>query len=197
MLSADCNAARMMARGTMNGKAKITFTNKPPKQVGWSAVRSLCGNIVAGVDECGAVRFVAFAKKDSAQKIIEEWNGKWPGAIFKKGGAVEKRMVNAIAALANGKQAGKLECSVNATHFQRLVWAELAKIPFGKTASYGEIASRIGKPKAARAVGNACGQNPVPIVVPCHRVIAGDGGIGGFSSDIGIKKTLLRLEQKL
>jgi len=81
------------------------------------------------------------------------------------------------------------------TPFQQRVWAELRRIPFGETASYGEVARRIGAPRAARAVGQAVGANPIPILVPCHRVICSSGGMGGFSAGIAIKRWLLRHER--
>ncbi|MCG3148513.1 MAG: Methylated-DNA--protein-cysteine methyltransferase [Verrucomicrobiae bacterium] len=81
------------------------------------------------------------------------------------------------------------------TAFQQLVWRTLLKIPRGETRSYGWVAKKIGKPRATRAVGSACGANPVPIIVPCHRVIAGDGSLGGFSSGLALKRRLLALEQ--
>ena len=85
-----------------------------------------------------------------------------------------------------------------ATDFQKLVWAEIDKIPYGTTITYKEIAKKIGKPRAARAVANACGQNPDPIIRPCHRVICSDGKIGGYSAPGGaeMKKKLLEDEQK-
>ena len=82
------------------------------------------------------------------------------------------------------------------TDFQRAVLEELTKIPFGETRSYGDIAVAVGNPKAYRAVGNAVGRNPLLIIVPCHRVISGNGGIGGFSADMNIKKYLLNFEQE-
>jgi len=81
------------------------------------------------------------------------------------------------------------------TAFQRQVWERLLQIPYGETASYGEIAALIGKPGAARAVGAACGANPLIIVVPCHRVKASGGGLGGYSSGLPLKKILLELEK--
>jgi len=79
------------------------------------------------------------------------------------------------------------------TDFDRAVWKALAMIDVGKTCSYGEVARAIGRPRAARAVGNACGRNPVPVVVPCHRVVA-SGGIGGFGLGLDLKRRLLTLE---
>jgi O-6-methylguanine DNA methyltransferase len=80
------------------------------------------------------------------------------------------------------------------TDFQKSVWRAMQKISFGKTKSYGEIASAIGKPKAVRAVGGACGANPVPVLVPCHRVLAANKKIGGFSGGLDWKRSLLKRE---
>lgn len=80
------------------------------------------------------------------------------------------------------------------TEFQKKVWAELIRIPFGQTASYKQIAERIGNPAATRAVGAANGRNPVCIIVPCHRVVAADGSIGGYSGGLHFKRSLLDLE---
>ncbi len=82
------------------------------------------------------------------------------------------------------------------TAFQRAVWEALPRIPYGETMSYGELARRIGKPKACRAVGLANGRNPLPIVVPCHRVIGADGSLTGFGGGIDIKRRLLALERE-
>jgi O-6-methylguanine DNA methyltransferase len=81
------------------------------------------------------------------------------------------------------------------TAFQQAVWKAAAEIPSGETRSYGWIAKRIKNPKAVRAVGQALGANPVPIIIPCHRVISSAGTLGGFSGGIGMKKRLLELEK--
>ena len=78
--------------------------------------------------------------------------------------------------------------------FQRRVWAVTRRIPYGQVRSYGEIARAVGASKAARAVGGALGANPVPIVVPCHRVLRTDGTLGGFAAGLEIKRALLTLE---
>lgn len=80
------------------------------------------------------------------------------------------------------------------TKFRLRVWAELLRIPRGETRSYGEIADELGKRRAARAVGGACGANPIPVLIPCHRVIAASGGLGGFSGGLDWKRRLLALE---
>lgn len=83
---------------------------------------------------------------------------------------------------------------ISGTAFQKEVWKNIARIPWGKTRNYAWLAQSVGRPKAMRAVANACGNNPVPIVIPCHRVIASNGTLGGFSSGIGIKRKLLKIE---
>lgn len=80
------------------------------------------------------------------------------------------------------------------TPFQLKVWHALQQIPYGETRSYADIARQIGNPKAVRAVGGANGKNPVCIIVPCHRVIAADGSIGGYSGGLAMKRKLLRIE---
>ena len=84
------------------------------------------------------------------------------------------------------------------TEFQVKVWKEISKIPYGETRTYKELAIAIGKPDSARAVANACGKNPYPPSIPCHRVIRTDGKLGGYSGKGGIKakKKLLKQEQK-
>jgi len=87
----------------------------------------------------------------------------------------------------------KLDLS-RATHFQREVWEITRLIPYGETRSYAWVAKQIKKPRAMRAVGQALGKNPLPIIVPCHRVVASDGKLGGFSGGVEMKRYLLFLE---
>lgn len=89
-----------------------------------------------------------------------------------------------------------LDYSLGGTPFQRRVWQTLAKVPYGTTISYGELAWRIGNPKAARAVGMANAKNPIPIIIPCHRVIGKDGSLTGFGGGLDVKQQLLALEGK-
>jgi methylated-DNA-[protein]-cysteine S-methyltransferase len=89
-----------------------------------------------------------------------------------------------------------LDYSLGGTPFQRRVWETLAKVPYGTTISYGELARRIGNPKAARAVGMANAKNPIPIIIPCHRVIGKDGSLTGFGGGLDVKQQLLALEGK-
>lgn len=87
-----------------------------------------------------------------------------------------------------------LALDLRGTPFQALAWQALLRIPFGATVTYGQQAAMIGRPTAARAVGSANGRNPVPIVVPCHRVLAAGSALGGYSSGLDVKRALLALE---
>jgi methylated-DNA-[protein]-cysteine S-methyltransferase len=82
------------------------------------------------------------------------------------------------------------------TPFQRRVWNAMRKIPYGQTRSYKWLAQRVGNSRKARAAGQACGSNPLPILIPCHRVIRSDGGLGGFGGGLHIKRKLLKLESE-
>ena len=86
--------------------------------------------------------------------------------------------------------------NIKGTDFQKMVWSEITKIPKGKTITYKELAIKIGKPKAYRAVANACAKNPLLEIIPCHRVIRGDGKMGGYNGKKGVKrkKRLLKSE---
>lgn len=89
-----------------------------------------------------------------------------------------------------------LVLDVEGTDFQKKVWSELMKIPYGKTKSYNDIAIKLGDKEAVRAVGNANGKNPIPIIVPCHRVIGSDGKLVGYAGGLWRKKWLLGFENK-
>lgn len=102
-----------------------------------------------------------------------------------------------LAGLDGAEPHAALPLDVRASAFQRRVWQALRAIPYGETRTYGQVAAAIGSPGAARAVGRACATNPVALVVPCHRVIAGDGGIGGYSSGVQRKRWLLQHEAEI
>lgn len=89
-----------------------------------------------------------------------------------------------------------LPMDIEGTEFQKRVWKELSRIPFGKTCSYSDVAKKIKNEKAVRAVGSANGKNPLCIIVPCHRVIAADGTLGGYSGGLKFKSKLLELERQ-
>lgn len=130
----------------------------------------------------------------------------WPGRssaratkkelIPAKARAWHKLVETALKKVLAGKPAGKLPPLdwTGKTEFQQSVWRAMLKISPGKTKSYGEIAEAIGNPKAVRAVGGACGANPIPVLVPCHRVLAANRKIGGFTGGLERKRSLLQTE---
>ncbi len=119
-------------------------------------------------------------------------DGRVPAKVRRWHRATAVALKNVLA----GRSPGKflpLDLS-NGTTFQRKVWNALRKIPPGKTKSYGEIARAIGRPGAVRAVGGACGANPIPVLIPCHRVLAANKKLGGFSGGLNRKRELLARE---
>jgi len=108
---------------------------------------------------------------------------------------VEKELFNQLDKYFEGElKEFNLPYLATGTVFQLMVWEELLKIPYGQTITYGELAKRIGKPDAARAVGGALNKNPVPVLLPCHRVIGVKGKLTGFAGGTSMKQLLLNLE---
>lgn len=119
-----------------------------------------------------------------------------PGAT--KGHPLLERARKQLAEYFAGKRtAFDLPLAANGTDFQRNVWQRLCEIPFGRTSSYGEVAARVGNPKASRAVGAANGRNPIAVIVPCHRVIGADGSLTGFGGGLERKRWLLEHERAI
>lgn len=130
-----------------------------------------------------------------AGKLVHAHWKPMTGAVNGKDRFLE-RCAREIQAFMDGK-AKKFEIPMapQGTDFQKRVWKELRKIPRGKTASYRDIAERVGSPRAVRAVGSANARNPICIVVPCHRVITSTGALGGYAGGVALKKRLLELER--
>jgi methylated-DNA-[protein]-cysteine S-methyltransferase len=100
-----------------------------------------------------------------------------------------------LSYLAGERRSFSVPIVLEGTPFQRAVWVELQRVPYGETRTYGEVAAAVGRPRAARAVGAACGANPLPIVIPCHRIVGGGGSLVGFGGGVEMKQRLLTLEQ--
>jgi O-6-methylguanine DNA methyltransferase len=113
-------------------------------------------------------------------------------------GQLPEPLVATVAQLeeyfAGDRRTFDLPLELEGTDFQRTVWLRLAEIPYGETMSYAELAMMVGRPHAFRAVGQANGANPIPIVLPCHRVVASGGGLGGYGGGLPMKRQLLTLE---
>jgi O-6-methylguanine DNA methyltransferase len=117
-----------------------------------------------------------------------------PGEPREEPGAVTAAVSQLREYFAGSRRVFDLPLDVRGTTFQRAVWSQVVRIPYGTTATYGDIAQLVGKPKASRAVGGAVGANPLPIVIPCHRVVGAHGALTGFGSGLDMKEALLRLE---
>jgi len=122
--------------------------------------------------------------------------GSLPNGYAKRETPLIKKAARQFGEYFNGKRKSfNLPLSLRGTDFQMKVWNALQKIPYGKTVSYGELAALIGKPKACRAAGMANNRNPIPIIVPCHRVIGRDGSLTGYAGGLELKRDLLELEE--
>jgi O-6-methylguanine DNA methyltransferase len=124
------------------------------------------------------------------------WLRRWaPGARVEQGFAPNQSAAKQLTEYLAGKRRDfELALDLRGTEFQLAVWRALCAIPYGETISYGEQARRVGQPNAPRAVGAANGANPIAIIVPCHRVVAADGKLGGYGGGLPLKKRLLALE---
>jgi methylated-DNA-[protein]-cysteine S-methyltransferase len=147
----------------------------------------LIGTLTLVGDEAG-LRHIEFEKHKRTLTIEEDWQRK--PHFFKP-------VKEQLAAYFNGDlKQFELLLTPAGTAFQLSVWEALKKIPYGELASYSDIAAAIGTPKAVRAVGGANARNPIPIIIPCHRVIGSDGSLTGFGGGLTIKQRLIDLERR-
>ena len=174
----------------MRHHIKLNFTTAAPQTLYWGEQKSPCGNLLIGMDETDAIRFIHFIGKQDVHDLLVEWQKEWKQAVFVAAPERTKQLVREI--FSDNQQRYTLKLS--GTDFQQQVWRAISKIPAGKTLSYSEIAASIGNPNAVRAVGTACGANPIPLLIPCHRVLASNGGLGGFGGGLAVKKLLLAAE---
>jgi AraC family transcriptional regulator of adaptative response/methylated-DNA-[protein]-cysteine methyltransferase len=129
--------------------------------------------------------------------LASELRAEFPQASLARDDAALASVAGIVSDLAAGRrrpEADALPLDVHATAFRRRVWEAMRRIPAGETRSYGEIAGAVGAPRAARAVGTACATNPIPIVVPCHRVVGAHGSLGGYAGGLARKRQLLDAE---
>jgi len=144
---------------------------------------------------CTARGLCSIALGDSDEQLADVLRREFPRATLQRDDERLGALCRALVPLAEGRgEPPDVELDVRASAFQWRVWRALREIPRGRTASYGEIAARIGRPTAARAVARACASNPVALVVPCHRVVRADGGDGGYRWGAARKAALLRRE---
>ncbi len=137
---------------------------------------------------------VAVRLDGDASELELDLARRFPGSELRRGNEVTTDAVREIRRYLSGGPDPDLEVVFPEDGFSARVWRQIARIPRGEVRSYGRIARALRRPDAARAVGQACGRNPVPLVIPCHRVVASDGSLGGFTAGLDVKRKLLSLE---
>lgn len=155
------------------------------------------GRMLVASSEKGVVRLLLPAEPEGEffawlRRVFGDENIRHdPGA----GDDINELAIAEINAYLSGRlKAFSVPVDMRGTDFRRAVWRKIAEIPYGTTATYGEIAAAIGRPGAARAVGAASGANPVPVIIPCHRVIGSGGSLVGYGGGLDLKRFLLNLE---
>lgn len=131
---------------------------------------------------------------DNQSKAMSELRRTWPKAELIRDDKAIKPFIAKIFTKSKAKK--NVPFVIKGTDFQIKVWKAMMAIPLGQTKSYKEVAKAVGAPKAFRAVGSACGKNPIGMLIPCHRVLASDGGLGGFGWGLKRKQEMLDWEQK-
>lgn len=163
----------------------MQIDNERPTVTSFRRLASPLGEILIAGNR-NRISLLAFQQGTSPIEVRPEWRESPTGF------ADAARQIDAY--FRGGLTSFELELEVSGTPFQTTVWRALTEIPYGKTVSYREIAERIGNPRAVRAVGLANSLNPIPLLVPCHRVIGADGRLTGYRGGIEIKRRLLELE---
>jgi AraC family transcriptional regulator of adaptative response/methylated-DNA-[protein]-cysteine methyltransferase len=131
---------------------------------------------------------------DADEALLAALQRRYPRRELHRDDAGLRDWAAAVVAGLRGEAPAAVPLDLLGTPFQRRVWEQLCAIPRGQTRTYRQIAEALGRPGAARAVGRACGDNPVAVLVPCHRVVRGDGGLGGYAGGLSRKQALLQLE---
>jgi AraC family transcriptional regulator, regulatory protein of adaptative response / methylated-DNA-[protein]-cysteine methyltransferase len=158
----------------------------------YTAVRTSLGLLLVAVTERG---ICSVSLGDDETTLVDALRAEYPAAELARATDADDRLVDAVVAHVEGAaRAIDLPLDLRATAFQWQVWRALQRIPEGATRSYQEIARELGQPSAARAVARACASNRVAVLIPCHRVVRGDGGLGGYRWGVARKAALLARE---
>jgi len=160
---------------------------QPINEVFYTRIDSPVGKLLLAADAQG-LRQVSFESSKRAAPVQRQW---------RENNSPFAEVIRQLQAYFGGQlREFKLRLAPEGTEFQLRVWNSLRTIPYGETISYAQLAQKIGNPQAVRAVGLANGCNPIPIIVPCHRVIGSDGSLTGFGGGLANKKILLALESR-
>jgi len=159
-------------------------------------IESPAGSLAFAVDESGALVWLHFTGGD--EELLAEEGLERDGFVVEADAGKTSRAREELLQYCAGKRREfGLPLALVGSPWQKKVWEALTRIPFGETRSYAEVAAMIGSPGAARAVGRANATNRLPVVVPCHRVIAADGTLGGFNGGLHLKERLLEHERRV
>ena len=192
--ASDSLEERSIAR---DRRAKLVTTRQPniedPRmEIQFTTGESALGSVLVATTAKGVC---AVSLRESEAGAEEYLRARFPKAEIRRDDAPLKRALDTVRERIAGRNFDDvLPLDLQGTDFQREVWNQLLAIPAGSTRSYLDVAQAINRPKATRAVAQACGANPVAVVVPCHRVVMSDGSIGGYSGLPGVKKALLTAE---
>lgn len=159
----------------------------------WATVPTPVGHLLVALAEHGlaVVEFI-----DDPALAPQRLRRRLPAIELLEDLPADDAALAAVKAMVIDGTPADLQVAAAGTRFQQLVWAALVAIPTGETRSYAQVAEAIGRPRAVRAVASACARNPVAVVVPCHRVIRSDGGLGGYAYGLAIKEHLLAVERR-
>ncbi len=157
----------------------------------WSRCPSPWGSLRLLATEQGLCRVVL-----PGETGLDQWIARHlPGSTLIEGAALVREAIHQLHRyFAGEKQPFDLPLELYGTPFQKAIWSALREIPYGQTRSYAQVAAAVGRPRATQSVGSAIGSNPLPILIPCHRVIRSDGSLGGYGGGLRMKQALLRLE---
>lgn len=159
-------------------------------------VGSPAGLLAFAVDESGALMRLHFVESDHGAAMEEDLEYEGYALVVDESRTAGVR--GELSEYAAGRRTTfGVPLAFRGSEWQKAVWRELTRIPYGETRSYGEIADSLGRPGAARAVGRANSSNRLPVVVPCHRVVAADGTLGGFNGGLHLKERLLEHERRI
>lgn len=166
-----------------------------PVEIRYAFGECLLGGVLVAQSRRG---LCAVLLGDDPALLLGDLEARFPRARLIKAEVELKPVLAAVAEFVAKPQAGwQLPLDVRGTSFQQRVWQALREIPAGETASYAEIATRLGQPRAVRAVASACGANPLALAIPCHRVVRTDGGLSGYRWGVARKRALLEREAQV
>lgn len=161
------------------------------KAIHYLTGKCVLGTIIVAETERG---ICALSIGDSEEVLVNSLHREFPNAQITESESVRQRLAS-VQDYFKGREVN-LPIDLRGTDFQLRVWSALRSIPYGETRTYNEVASMIGKPKAFRAVANACAANHIPLIVPCHRVVRSDGSMGGYALGVERKRYLLEMEKR-